>query len=279
MSGYTFFLGMVAGVALLAIPLFALDGPEGIATWVASRTEPEVRSTATSVPLGQLRPQSGFVPGDPTPTPIPLPNIPAPGETPEPAPVPTMEEAVASAPDEARAVDAPHCAPEQAPGFVLGFAELRQQVGDAMGAAIECEHTNPESGDRVQRTTTGMAVYSPSSGLTRFTDGWRHWALTPGGVVAWEGADATPPPEVAGVTAELREGAEEAEGERMRVVNTDGLGVVFRNSPNLEDRQTRGLLEGQVATVLERQGDEWLRVRAPNGVEGWVPAQYLAPEG
>jgi hypothetical protein len=91
------------------------------------------------------------------------------------------------------AASAPYCAPGQQPTFVLGFAELRQRVGDAMGQPLECEHTNPENGDALQQTSTGLAYYRKATNSPTFTDGWRHWALTAGGLAYWEGESAEPP--------------------------------------------------------------------------------------
>lgn len=88
---------------------------------------------------------------------------------------------------------APFCAQGQAPQFALGFAQLRGHIGEVMGQPVECEHANPENGDSLQRTTTGLAVYRKESGTVTFTDGWRHWALTPSGLVTWEGQASDPP--------------------------------------------------------------------------------------
>ena len=87
---------------------------------------------------------------------------------------------------------APFCAPGQRPEFVLGFAALEQQLGPTMGEPVECEHADPDGGAVLQRTTTGLAVYDGRTNLASFTDGWRSWALTPRGLVAWEGGGAPP---------------------------------------------------------------------------------------
>jgi hypothetical protein len=79
------------------------------------------------------------------------------------------------------------------PRFALGFAELKRQVGAPMGDPVECEHTNPDNGDSLQRTSTGLAVFRKRDGQVSFTDGWRHWAITPRGLVTWEG-EAEPAP-------------------------------------------------------------------------------------
>jgi hypothetical protein len=71
---------------------------------------------------------------------------------------------------------------------------LKQQVGNTIGAPIECEHSTSPAGDTIQQTTTGLVAYTRLSNTVTFTDGWRHWAMTPRGLVIWEGTDSTPPP-------------------------------------------------------------------------------------
>ena len=83
------------------------------------------------------------------------------------------------------------------------------------------------------------------------------------------------PPEPA--SPALAAPAEPPASDRLRVTNTDGLGVVLHTAPRKDARVPRGLLEGTRVTVLERSGDDWAHVRADNGQEGWVPSQYLAP--
>ncbi len=87
----------------------------------------------------------------------------------------------------ARSVLAPNCPPGEPARFVLGFAELKRDVGDAMGDPMECEHVNPDNGDSLQQTTTGLAVFRKRDGLVAFTDGWHHWARTSSGIVTWTG--------------------------------------------------------------------------------------------
>jgi hypothetical protein len=77
------------------------------------------------------------------------------------------------------------CPPGKQPAFVLGFADLRDAVGDAIGTPIECEHIHPTSGDTVQQTTSGLAVFH--NGHSSFSDGWHHWETGDGGVRQWEG--------------------------------------------------------------------------------------------
>ena len=119
-------------------------------------------------------------------------------------------------------------------------------------------------------------MYRPSTGELSSTDGWHHWALTPGGLVAWEGQDRPPASAPAGTDTSSRQAAD-GNG-RARVANTDGVGVVLRSEPRLDARTPRGLPDGAQVTVLERSGADWARVRAESsGLEGWVPSQYLAP--
>jgi hypothetical protein len=89
---------------------------------------------------------------------------------------------------------APYCQAGQQPSFTNGMAALRAQVGDAMGTPVECEHAASVVGDTLQQTTTGLASYNGITNTETFTDGWHHWALTPNGLVDWQGTSAEPPP-------------------------------------------------------------------------------------
>jgi len=88
---------------------------------------------------------------------------------------------------------APFCPPGGAPSFQFGFAALKAQIGDAMGEPTECEHANPENGDTLQATTTGLSFYRKSTNTPTFTDGFRHWGLTSTGLVFWTGESIDPP--------------------------------------------------------------------------------------
>lgn len=89
---------------------------------------------------------------------------------------------------------APGCQDGQVPSFVLGFATLRQHVGPAMGEPVTCEFADPSgTGDVHQQTTTGLAFWRRSTNTPTFTDGYRHWALTGEGLVAWTGDSVDPP--------------------------------------------------------------------------------------
>jgi hypothetical protein len=91
---------------------------------------------------------------------------------------------------------APPPPPEPTPGFVLGFADLRTQLGDVMGNPVEAEHGNPDNCDTQQLTTTGLAFWRCSTNIMTFAafpDGLHHWALVDGQVVEWIGPSADPP--------------------------------------------------------------------------------------
>ena len=88
---------------------------------------------------------------------------------------------------------APYCPAGQQPAFNNGMAMLKQRVGAAMGAPVECEHPTTAAGDTVQQTSTGLAAYTQKTNTVTFTDGWRHWAITPAGYVTWEGSESNPP--------------------------------------------------------------------------------------
>lgn len=65
----------------------------------------------------------------------------------------------------------------------------------------------------------------------------------------------------------------------LRVANTGGIGVFLRSSPRQDDRlqawpdDTEMLHLGQ---EVESDGRRWVHVQAPDGVMGWIPAQFLA---
>jgi hypothetical protein len=88
----------------------------------------------------------------------------------------------------------PHCPAGEQPAFLNGMAALHQQIGDAMGTPLECEHADGALNNTVQQTSAGLAAYDSKRNTETFTDGWHHWALTPDGLVAWDGTSAEPPP-------------------------------------------------------------------------------------
>jgi uncharacterized protein YgiM (DUF1202 family) len=69
-------------------------------------------------------------------------------------------------------------------------------------------------------------------------------------------------------------------GQRVTVVETDGLGVNLRASPSDESEALEHLPEGAVAELTGQSseiGDQiWVEVRIPDGKSGWIAADYLA---
>jgi hypothetical protein len=166
---------------------------------------------------------------------------------------------------------APFCPPGQPARFVLGFARLKDLLGASMGEPLECEHTNPDNGDTLQQTTTGLAVFSALNGALEFTDGWQHWALIDDDLVAWDG-DRQPAPATEPGASALEPGS------AMRVVRTDSQGVAWRGQPDDTWRLPSGPAEGTLVRVSERSSGH-VKVRGPAGREGWVPERYLDPAG
>ena len=104
-------------------------------------------------------------------------------------------------------------------------------------------------------------------------------------LVAGPAAPPEPAPDLAPAPAstQTQESAGAADapltiGTAARVVNTDGLGVILYGAPRSGARTPRGLLEGARVTVVEASGPDWARVRAPNGLDGWVPTRSVAAD-
>jgi hypothetical protein len=85
----------------------------------------------------------------------------------------------------------------------------------------------------------------------------------------------TPPPTLAPPRAPVQVATARptATGERVVIGNTGGAGAVLRSDP-VTGRQVAALREGLVVDVLERRSvagsGDWVHVRTPEGVEGWV---------
>ena len=93
--------------------------------------------------------------------------------------------------------------------FVLGFADLREQLGPAVaGACWEDEHFNPANGNAEQRTSGGLLAWRKVDNWTAFTDGYRTWVNGPNGLQVrlnaerfpWETDPVTGLPGTGGVT-------------------------------------------------------------------------------
>jgi hypothetical protein len=88
---------------------------------------------------------------------------------------------------------APYCNPGQSLEFEPRLIELKQRLGNTMGSPVECAHTAAAVSDTVQQTSSGLAEYNQLTSTASFTDGWRHWAVTPRGFLQWEGTQSEPP--------------------------------------------------------------------------------------
>src|SRR3954454_15461276 len=116
---------------------------------------------------------------------------------------------------------APFCSPGTSPRFVAGFADLKARVGAAMGDPLECEHTDGSTGDVLQQTTTGLAFWRKSTNTPTFTDGYRHWGLTPAGLLSWEGSAVDPPNTARGAGNTSQPGSNQPTGQSGRGTNAD----------------------------------------------------------
>jgi hypothetical protein len=105
-------------------------------------------------------------------------------------------------------------------------------------------------------------------------------------------ADTTPhflPTPIAAIPAEVNAGppapaaseqtASAAPREKVKVANTGGAGAILRADPP-RGRQVTGLRDGTILQVLEHRslddGADWLRVKTPDGLEGWVFSRLVA---
>ncbi len=62
---------------------------------------------------------------------------------------------------------------EVQPHFVLGFETLHDLIPSIVGDPIENQHSNPTTGDALQKTSNGLLVWRKADNFTAFTDGKR----------------------------------------------------------------------------------------------------------
>jgi hypothetical protein len=105
----------------------------------------------------------------------------------------TMVVAELATPGPASAQGSTFCKPGEVAAFTFGFATLKTALGSTIGDPVECAHPNGANGDVLQKTTTGLSFWRKSTNTPTFTDGYRHWGLTPTGMVTWVGSDIDPP--------------------------------------------------------------------------------------
>ena len=85
------------------------------------------------------------------------------------------------------------------PEFKLGFQTLAQLIPQVVGQPVDNERFDPDTGNSIQRTTTGMMVWRKATNTAAFTDGSTTWLIGPHGLQVrpndmrfdWEGAGGT----------------------------------------------------------------------------------------
>ena len=264
MSASHFFVGLGAGVAILAVPVLTLvpgaDVPGRFEAWI-SGPPPHAASVETDN-AAVNRPEHGFRPGDPTPA--------------APPAAPTLQPRVIATP---ASRTQPQIPINVGPSLPAG-GTMRTGVIRSGGAPVYVRRAaGVESSDDPLIADGSPVLVSVGPGLQV---GDQQWRAVRGlnGIVGWvPGAqvavDGEPPILVAAAVATPITVAASDHG---RIGNTDGVGVVLRNSPNDADRSRTGLTDGTGITVLERSGQDWVRVHADNGAEGWIPARYLSAD-
>src|SRR5712692_11641101 len=108
-----------------------------------------------------------------------------------------------------------------------------------------------------------------------FSDNTPHFLPTPVAALPPELNSGPPAP-----AASEQSASTAATIERVKVANTGGAGAILRADPP-KGRQVAALRDGTVLQVLEHQdvaGSEWLNVKTPDGIEGWIFSKLIAPE-
>lgn len=159
---------------MLLIFAFVLSGCEG--TGAATAMSTPVASGPTQA-VAALPTATQVAAAPPTMVPTAT-TVPAPSATPVP---PTQVVAAATPVPPA---PTPEPAAQTPCDFVLGFAKMRSQLGEAtVGECLENQHEVPGNGTAVQRTEKGTMVYRPQDSTMIFTDGNRTWLDSPRGLV------------------------------------------------------------------------------------------------
>jgi SH3-like domain-containing protein len=258
MSAGHFFIGLGAGIAILAVPVLTLTPvPQRVVGWIEG-PPPAPPQIITDNAAAQ-RPVRGYQPGAPTP---------ATG----PGAPPTLQPIAVSTP--APQAQAP------LPQSLADARWARTGVIRSGGAPVYVRQQPGMFGPADPQIAEGSPVLIADGGPQQVGD--RQWLGIHGlnGITGWVEAtqvagDNQRSTQVATAEPAATPTTPAAQAERATIANTGGEGVVLRNSPNDADRSRSGLMDGMAVTVLERSGADWVRVRADNGQEGWVPAQYV----
>jgi SH3-like domain-containing protein len=287
MAASHFFIGLSAGIAILAVPVLTLTPgssvPQHVIDWIEGPTSQQSVAVNT-VDSAVNRPLHGYQPGDPTPSADLVPTI-------EPFAEPTA--APTQVPPPAPQVPAPALANLRWAGTGVIHSNgvpvyVRRVPGVDSGADPQIADGSPVLISAGQPLTVGNQQWRAVKGLN--------------GVVGWIptsqlAVDGQAPPAqpilvatthtaiatTAGTSTSTSNSSVSstsmptpaAPTQRAAIAFTDGTGVVLRNSPNDADRSRTGLMEGSRVTILAVATD-WVQVRADNGATGWVPARYIA---
>lgn len=76
----------------------------------------------------------------------------------------------------------PALAQQDSCAFLLGFAALHDLVPDVVENCVDNEYHDPNTGDALQQTTTGLLVWRKADNWTAFTDGSQSWVNGPLGL-------------------------------------------------------------------------------------------------
>jgi SH3-like domain-containing protein len=260
MAAGHFFVGLAAGISILAVPVVVFTpGPQRVLEWIQGPSTQSLQLPgASNDKAAANRPLHGYLPGEPTPAPEQVPTVqPRVVKTVAPTPQPLSAEQPAST--NLRWAGTGVVRSSGVPVYVRRVAGVDSgddpQIADGSPVLVA-------AGPPLQIGGQSWIAVRGLNGVV----GW-----VPGSQLAVDGVGGAPPIQVAGAVAPTPTAAPN----RGSIANTDGVGVVLRNSPNDADRSRSGLMDGAPVTVLETAGSDWVHVRADNGQSGWVPTRYV----
>jgi SH3-like domain-containing protein len=257
MAAGHFFIGLAAGLGILAMPVLVFTPAGHVLEWIQGSPAQTLR-LGPDDNVAASRPASGYHAGDPTPV---------------PQAVPTLQAM-------ARATVAPTRQPvalAQAPSNAANMRWAGTAVIRSGGAPVTVRRiAGVDSGDDPQLADGSPVLIGAGPPLQQGGQQWQAVRAL-NGIVGWvpsaqlavDGQASTGPIQVPAAATPT------ATVSRATIANTGGSGVVLRNSPNDTDRSRVGLLEGTTVSLMEYSGSDWVRVRADNGQTGWVPARYV----
>jgi hypothetical protein len=153
-------------------------------------------------------------------------------------------------------------------------------VAEEPDPADEAEGETSAAGERPGARASRGGVGEADDGDLEAAE--RGPALAPSGAGrTGQSGSVADPARATGATARTVAPARGPGSQALQVANTDGQGARLRMAPSRESEAILVLPDGAVVQALgpERElGDEsWRRVRAPDGEEGWIASELLAP--